>query len=459
MSDPGREPAGGRVVLLLVLALALLAGGGYAAAYAGAGGKVPHGTTVAGVGIGGLTRDRAIATLEDGLSVRAGGHYEVRAGGHSRGFRARQAGLGVDYAASVDAAGVARSWEPSRLWDYYTDGSELPAVLEVDEPTMEQFLDALDADLGTPARDGAVAFHGTRIRVTEPRRGQEIDREAARAAVEDAYLGRGDRAVAEVPLVPVEPDVDEGDVRRAIDEFANPALAGPVTLRFGGPAVRLLPRDYAGLLRLAPRDGELVPAVDRRALSRLVRSRLDLGRDPVDAAVRIEDGKPRLVRARPGVRYRPAALGEAFLGVVARGEGHRSRPVPSRVLRPDLTTREAQGLGITEQVSSVTTRYAHAHDLDSALGRASDVVDGSLLAPGETFAADGAVAPQIADAVPPLARALSRAMSAAGLERLADLTFRNDSSHGVLVTAHVTPSTPTSRGQVTVDLWSAGHGG
>ena len=50
---PGPESEGGRVVLALVLGLAILAGVVYAGAYWAASDKVPVGTTVAGVDIGG----------------------------------------------------------------------------------------------------------------------------------------------------------------------------------------------------------------------------------------------------------------------------------------------------------------------------------------------------------------------------------------------------------------------
>ena len=53
--EPRREREGGRLVFFLVVGLVLLLAGGYVAAYLAAGDKVPRGTTVAGVDIGGLT--------------------------------------------------------------------------------------------------------------------------------------------------------------------------------------------------------------------------------------------------------------------------------------------------------------------------------------------------------------------------------------------------------------------
>ena len=64
-----REKAGGKAVLFLLLVLAALAGGAYVAAYLAAGDKVPRGTTVAGVAVGGHTQDDAVALLERELAT------------------------------------------------------------------------------------------------------------------------------------------------------------------------------------------------------------------------------------------------------------------------------------------------------------------------------------------------------------------------------------------------------
>ena len=497
MTDPGREREGGRVVLLLLLGLAVLCAGGYVAAYVGAGDKVPRGTTVAGVEIGGQTRERAIETLEAGLADRVDAPLEVVVDGETLRVLPDEAGLDVDLAASVEAAGGGQSWDPARLWDYYTDGDELPAVVDVDETRMSAFLDELDQRVSVPARDGRVEFKGTRLAVTQPREGQVLDREAAAAALEEAYLAEGG-AVAELALATSEPEIGAGDVRQAIDEFANPALAAPVTLRFGNEEIRLLPRDYASALRLRPDDGELVPALDREQLHRLVDARTSRNGAPVDATVRIVDGEPRVIPDRPGVRYRPAQLRSVFLDAVARPEGRRTARIEAVTARADFTTEEARDLKIRERVSTFTTYFPHADYRNTNIGRAAEIVDGTLLEPGETFSlngivgertaangftegyviSDGILVTELGGGVSQLATTLFNAAFFAGLEDVehkphsfyidrypvgreatvawgaVDLKFRNDTPYGVLVETHVTPSTPSTSGVVTVDMWS-----
>jgi vancomycin resistance protein YoaR len=495
VTDPGREKPGGRVVLLLLLVLALLFGGAYAAAYAGAGDKVPRGTTVAGVEVGGMTPDDAVAALEKGLAARVDAPIDLMVDGETLSVSPADAGLAVDYEASIAAAGGGRSWAPDRLWDYYTGGDGLPPVLEIDEQALTDAVDQLAADAGTPARNGQVTFRDGRVDVTQPRTGQAVDVEAAREALTAAYLAEG--SAPELTLESSQPPIDQSDVQQAVEEFANPAVSGPVTLLFGDSQVTLAPRVFSDALQLRPQDGELVPGLDRKALTTLLDSRISSG-DPVDATVRIVNSAPRVIPAKPGVTYDPAEVERTFLDLVVRPEGKRQERIKAVAAKPDFTTADARALKIKEQVSTFTTYYPHAEYRNVNIGRAAELVDGTLLKPGETFSlndtvgertvengftegyviSNGILVQDLGGGVSQMATTTFNAMFFAGLEDVehkphsfyidrypegreatvawgsVDLKFRNDTPYGVLISANVTPSTPSSSGVVTVSMWS-----
>ena len=102
---PPREKEGGRVVLVMLLGLALLFGGAYAAAYVLAGDRVPRGTTVQGVEIGGRHPAAAVRALQAGLADRVDRPITVTVDGAAQPVSPQEAGLSVDYAATVAAAG------------------------------------------------------------------------------------------------------------------------------------------------------------------------------------------------------------------------------------------------------------------------------------------------------------------------------------------------------------------
>ena len=490
---------GGRLALVVVVVLALLAGGAYAAAYYGAGDRVPRGTTVAGVGVGGQTTEQAVRTLQEAL----GGDrapVQVRAGSISRAVSAQAAGLSVDYDASVDAAGAGRSWDPAWLWDHYTGGDALEPVIEVDSAAMDRTVGRLADAFGRPARSGAVRFVDGRIEVRPAASGRAIDREEARAELTAVFSADPSLRDAEVELElqRTVPAIDENDVQEALDDFANPAVSGPVTLLFDDTPVRLRPADYTGVLSMQAKDGELVPVLDEKALAALVESRTGDQDDPVDATVRLVDGRPEVVPAQPGVAYRSRDISAAFLDVVVAEPGKRELQVKASVAKPDFTTREARQLGIKEKVSTFTTYFPAAEYRDINIGRAAELVNGTVLKPGEVFSlnettgertaangfvegfviSDGVFKEEYGGGVSQMATTTFNAAFFAGLEDIehkphsfyidrypmgreatvvygaVDLQFRNDTPYGILIEADVVPSAGSSQGSVTVSMWS-----
>ncbi|CAN5228796.1 VanW family protein [soil metagenome] len=491
-----RERAGGRVVVVLVLVLAMLVAGGYAAAYAVASDNVPRGTRVAGVDIGGLTSSEAVATLVTELRPRAQAPIDIVVDDDTvLRVDPSGAGLGVDVQASVRQAGGGRSWQPSRLWDYYTGGDDLDPVVAVDESALRAAVEALQEQVGQKPRNGRIRFRDGRAVVRDPRSGLGLDVEATVAALRDAFLV--DDSVPG-PLVELEPSIGEEQVAEAIDSFAIPALSGPVTLTFGRSKVALAPRDYLPALKLRPRDGALVPKVDEDVIVGLVEAATVGEGSPVDARVELVDGKPEVIRAKPGLTFDPADVTAAFLDLVARPEGERKAEVDGAAEPADVTTRDARKLKIKKQVSEFSTYFPYAEYRNTNLGRAAEIIDGTVLAPGEVFSmndivgertrengftegfiiSNGIFKQDLGGGVSQMATTLFNAMFFAGLEDVEhkahsfyidrypigreatvvfgalDLRFRNDTEYGVLVNAEVVPSTPSSQGEVRVRMFS-----
>ncbi|MFC5175106.1 VanW family protein [Nocardioides taihuensis] len=488
-----------RILTVILVVFVLFLAGGYYGGYRLAGDKVPRGTTISGVEVGGLTRSAAITELEQRFADRGRAPIavQVERGGQERSASVRlgEIGLAVDAERSIDAAGAEASLSPVWLWNYYTGGSEIDAVVNVDEERLRERLAALSAGLGTPPRDGAVTFSPQGVTTTHPATGEAVDTGAAREALTAAYLG-GDDTV-ELPIEPVEPDIDEHDVREALRNYATPAMSAPVTLVLGKSRIRLEPRQYADALSMVPHTGELVPAVDWTELSQLVDLAV-VASDPVDATVVIVDGRPQVVPAESGLGYRPSDVVDAFLDVITSRGSARKVEVQGNVVEPDLATSEARELGIEEKVSEFTTYYPHADYRNVNLGRAAELIDGTVLEPGDGFSLNGIVGERTVEngftegyvindgilvrdlggGVSQMATTTFNAMFFAGLEDIEhkahsfyidrypvgreatvawpsiDLRFRNDTPYGVLIKASRTPSSDSAQGSVTVQMWS-----
>ncbi len=497
------EKAGGKLVLVVIVILALLAGGGYAAAHAVAGDKVPTGTTISGVEVGGLTRAAAIDKLQQTFGDRANAPIKVSVGHQGQAAKANQTevepgeiGLAIDYEASVDAAGAHASWSPSRQWDYFTGGGKVDAVVAVDEALLDKKLTELSEGLGTPPKDGTVTFAPDGVQTTQPQAGQEVDRDQARTAITDAFLSGGTKV--DLQVAPAQPDIDAADVAEALDSFANPAMANAVTLQFGDNDVKLTPAKFAPVLSMKPENGKLVPSVDETALSELVKGATASGQ-PVDATVKLnKKGKPKVVPAKPGVTFDPSEAAQVFVGLLTAPQGSRSGPVTAQVTDAAFTTKDAENLKINEKVSEFSTAYPHADYRNINIGRAAQLIDGTVLKPGEEFSLNGIVGERTAangftegyiisngilkkdlgGGVSQMATTTFNAMFFAGLKDIqhkphsfyidrypvgreatvawpsVDLRFQNDTDYGVLIHAWVEPSNYSRSGKVTVQMWS-----
>lgn len=463
-------------MLALVVGLALLAGGGYAGAYLMAGDKVPVGTTVAGVDIGGKNLSAAERVLRAGLASRAETPFTVVINGRTQQVPPAQVGLSVDYAASVSTAGAGRSWRPSRLWRYFTDGSSHAPVVSLDQDRLARLVRRLDVTDGRTPTDGGVVFRHQTFTVRSPRPGLTLDPRAAGTAFWNAYLSQ-DPSV-ELRLSPVAPAIDTATIDRFVKRFANPAMAASVELRFGTTDVHLSPAAYGDLLAARRVGDTLRPSVDAPALRRLADAQLagaPLDR-PVPATVALVGGTPQVIPAKPGVTYRARDIARALIRAI--GSKRRTATVRPTPARASFTAADARRLGIRTQIGSFTVRLPHDR-AGGALAAAVGHLDGTVLKPGNALSLRG----RLGGSTPTGARgdALATALfnaawlgglhitdhatsaSYAGhvpagrdasLRQGQDLAFTADGRYGVLVSAVAAPATAKQHGTLTVTLWS-----
>ncbi|HET6937361.1 MAG TPA: peptidoglycan binding domain-containing protein [Nocardioides sp.] len=468
----GHEAEGGQAVILILLVVLVMGAGGWTAAYAGADGKVPRGTTVAGIDIGGRDRAGAAAALAHGLRIQGEDPITVSVGAVTTQVAPADAGLSVDFSASVARALGPRSWDPRELWRYYTGGDEVAPVVHVDYRRMDALLALLDQKAGQPARDAGISLRGGEIALTKPQNGVAIDQDHAREALIDAYAAG--RSSVQLPLLLSQPDVDQADLDTALATIANPAMAAPVTLAFKGSQVTLQPRQYADLLSLVDKDGALALDVDSAGLAALVDPAAH-DTQPADATVALKQGAPEVVPATKGQSYDEAGVAAAFLQAVTADGAARTAPVAAAArTKAAFTTKDAKQLGVTQPVASFTVSVPST--VGPSFADAVNSLSGALLRPGDTFSFNARVGAGIGSGTR-LATATWNAGFLAGLTDVArtssptytdglpegrdamvdaatDLQMRNDTSYGVLLSARLQPGAPGSPGTVVVDAWS-----
>ena len=460
----------------------------YLAAWVLVGANVPRGATVLGVPIGGLAPQQAQAVLHRQLSVRASDPITVTVEGDRSQVEPATAGLAFDSSATVAAAGR-RSLNPWTLFQQLL-GEDVQPVRTVDDQRMQQTLHRLSRPIDQRAREGGLRIVDGQPRPVVPAEGRTLDRAAATRELRDAYL-RTTGPVA-LPVVTVQPSISEAQVQAAIDEYAEPALSAPITVRLRSQSFVLPVSAIARALRFVPRNGELVPTVDAQVVrTALGQDFATIGKPAVDASFDVSSGRPVVVPAKSGKGVDDAELRSAIVKALP-DTSDRVVQLAFTDVPPDLTTAEAKKLGIKQKVSSFSQWFPYAEYRVINIGQAAKNINGTILMPGDTFSMNGVVGERTPEngfvlgyviegdrlvedyggAVSTITTAMWHTAFFAGMTRIEqrahgfwitrytpgleatvawgslDLKFRNDTPYGVLITAVRTS------GDVTVTFWS-----
>ncbi|MFF0215118.1 VanW family protein [Streptomyces vinaceus] len=373
-------------------AAALGLGGLYAAGLLLTGGDIASGTKVRGVDIGGLSRSEAGRRLERELGPAAAAPLGLRIG--DRAERAEPAALGLSLDTAATAARAARSGSDpvSVIGRLFASGDpDVRPVVRLDEKKARAALDGIGEKAGQEVREGAVTFEKGKAKAVPPVTGTALDVDRAVAVLREAYPRPGGDPL-ELPVRRTEPRIGQQETDRALKELAEPAVSAPVTLTADGERIPVGPALLARHLSLKDDGtGRLAPALDAKALLADPAFADPLRRAvprPAEAKLRL-DGSGQVAVAeegRAGRQITEQALTAAVLPLLkGSGPAARTGEVATEPVRPRLTRDTVGQLGIKEKMSSFTVRFEPAAYRTTNIGRAAQLIDGSLVLPGETW--------------------------------------------------------------------------
>jgi vancomycin resistance protein YoaR len=470
----------------------------YGVLYAFTGGKVPGDTTVLGVQLGGLSKDEAKARLSDALKSKVGEPVRLSANGKTYAIRPSTAGLTVDVGATIDKTGAGRSLNPARIWTVLTGGSAIEPVVAADEHKLKATAARLSKQVGQAPTEGSITFENAKATQHPPAEGIRLDTEVAAEAIKEAFPAGGDPTPLEISKS--EPKVNAEALAKAMKEYAEPAMSGPVKLTVGDNGVLLRPEQIAPALSLTVNsDGSYTPKLDMAKLEPVIAEEFK-GVEvlPKDATVVISGGRPTVVPSVDGKVVARDKVMPAILGLLPKPEGERHAAVELTAKKAELTTEAAQKLGIKEVVGEFTTYFPHADYRNINIGTAASRINGALLRPGDIFSLNklvgertkengfaegwiinhGVLEKDLGGGVSQSATTTFNAMFFAGFKDVQhkphsfyisrypegreatvawpslDMKFQDDSPYGALVETSFHRSSPGNRGSITVRIWS-----
>lgn len=394
--EPARNEWLGILVRGLVAAIVLA--GLYVAAAHYLGSRVPNGTSVEGVAIGGLTPQTARERLESQLDLLATDPVVVTAEGEDLSLDPATAGLTLDLDRTLDdITGV--SYDPQVLWDRLTDsGAELPLVVSVDEAALQSALAAKAQEFDTEPEEGQVFLALGEVNVVEPVAGRALDVAAASAAL---AAGWPDVTRVEGTVRPVPTLLTPEEIQRFVAEEAEPALASPIVVQVGEETARLTTNQLSRLLTVEESPEHTLSLVlDEATLVELVRGVAgEVERAPVDARVELVDDRPAIIPAEVGQEIDTDDLVTKVRGVLL-APGERQVEVALTELEPEVGEEETRAWDVDQVMAEFTSPFptgpeneARTQNIRVGLGH----VNGTVVMPGEQFSLAERLAPITAE--------------------------------------------------------------
>ena len=484
----------GRYVLLAVL---VLIGAAYVAGYFLTGTRMPASASIGGVDVSGKSPAEARKAVDAALTPHVDREIVLTHGKKEFTIKPSDAGLALDVERSVAQVGGDRSWDPRDMAGlFFGDHDEAPA-LDVDDAALRSAIDAIGESVNREVVEAQISFPDGKPKPREPKPGRIVPHADAEAAIRAAYLV-SDEPI-EVPMVDVEPTVDSEGLAAAMTTIAEPAVSGPVTLVVGEKSVELPVSAYAPALTVRVKDGVLAPHLDPEKLAKpLTDSTTGIGKKAVDATIEIKGGKPVVIPGKEGIGLQPEEMATQLIPALTQTGAARTVTVEAKVVAPSFTTEDAKALGITEKIGDFTTYFPYAEYRNINQSRGAELIDGVIVKPGETFSFNdtvgerteangfttgtvingGVFREELGGGVSQVVTTMYNATFFGGMDDVEhhphafyidrypmgreatvyygslDLRWKNPTDYGVLVRAYVKKSTPSSRGEMHVELWS-----
>ena len=260
----------------------------------------------------------------------------------------------------------------------------------VARPDAEQIAAEVSAALPKPRRAQVVARDGFRIISARP--GDAVDPARFAAALAKASLTG--LTTLSPALTHVEPELTTAAAEAAVSE-AKALVDEPVALEFKGENVGTLPpAQLVRLLRFRPAGERFDVSFHPDRIAKAVEPMLAPWRKRAVNARFVVDGKRVQIRpSRPGLAVDGRWAADS-VAAAAAAPTHRAS-LRLKQSRADLTTADAEKLGIREQISTFTTDMGTSssnriHNVQLM----AEYIDGTVIEPGDTFSFNDRVGPR-----------------------------------------------------------------
>jgi vancomycin resistance protein YoaR len=384
-------PRGARIALVAGVALLVVSGAAVGIDLAISAGRIHPGVTVGGLDVGGMSVGEATSAIGTHIAAVSALPVTLSVEDVTWEIGAEQIGLSADAASLADQAyAVGRSGGIEQVTDRakaIVVGVDLEIVPEYDPRDMAEVIAAVNEAVGTPPVDASVSVEGVKVTRGEPSTGIGVDAATAGELIARAFLSRTRTVTLQLaewpPAIPTEAADDAY-------ETALSMVSGPLTLYYGEKEWQIAPEtigEWIGFRAVETDAGTLLEAyiASEEVSSAVLPLVAEVGKPAKNATFSVSSGAVSVVPAEDGLVADAEDLATRLTGVLAPG-GERRAELTMRRVDADITTEEAQAMGIVDRLATFTTEYASSNKPRvNNIHTLADSLNGTLIPPGGTF--------------------------------------------------------------------------
>jgi vancomycin resistance protein YoaR len=360
-------------------------------------GTVHPGVRVGQVDVGGMTQAKAAAAIQTHVAEQIALPVTLEVGDDRWEVEAASIGVSVDATGLADAAyGVGRGDVPDAVWERVRavfGGVTVPLDPAYDPAGLRALVKRINDSIAQPPVDAGVRVEEGAVHRVAPEDGLGVDEEQTRDALLVAFLS--DERTVSLDLVSLAPEIDR---ERAEDAYqaAVAMLSGPLELYYEDRQWTIQPAIIGQWVDFRRAEGADGPVLEAYLASEEVSATIlplvaEVGKPAKDASFSVSNGTVTIVPGEDGLAADAVDLAAKLETALVSGQERRVELAMRRV-EPSLTTEEAREYGIKERLATFTTEYSASNrPRVNNIHTLADALDGTLLAPGETFSFNGTI--------------------------------------------------------------------
>lgn len=385
----------GRIALLVALAVPLLAIGlitlTWAIAKPSDRNEAANGVVIAGRAVGGESRTKVTATVEELAAKLAKSTVRIDAKSSENGFRldttAAELGLSVDVSATTDAA-VAVGHDdpglagPARWVKAFFADRPLPVILHLDRAKVTSTVEQLEGDRRTSPVEPGISSSKDGLTVVSGKPGIAIDIDAIAAKLPTSLDSVTGAIVVEAPRSETKPRTTDAAMA-ALVKAANATTAAKITLVSGDKQTELDGAQFRPGFKVVIDASGAHLTLDASLVRTILTANAVAPFNPTGVTFDLIDGK---MVAKPGADA-TVCCGDKAPDQIAAAllAGKTTITVDPVTITAADGVAQASTLGVNEVIGEFTTKHAAGQPRVKNIHRIADIVRGVLIAPGQTW--------------------------------------------------------------------------